>query len=152
MMIQFSSSYGYYSSFLMIQVSLMTCDGSIYSGWVYTIDPVTQAWALLDFDDSCVEDMRSHASAHLVMNASISKVDIVTHDCPVLVKEAMEKFFSCPQVRKKADFYLSDCYSSFLVHGPLRKEMPLLSGFVVTFVAGIHYSLPLLLYSDLCLC
>ncbi|XP_067943780.1 gem-associated protein 6-like [Watersipora subatra] len=61
--------------FVNKKVSLNTLEGLVYEGWVYTIDPVTHTWVLMNPDGEGPE-------LQLVMNRAVTKTQVVEDNSP----------------------------------------------------------------------
>lgn len=75
-----------------LKVLLRTSEGLTFEGWVYTIDPVTHNWVLINNSGTSTPTM------HIVMNAAVMSTDVTDETCPDSVRDAMN---SCEEVTAK---------------------------------------------------
>lgn len=81
----------------------------MYEGWVYTIDPVTHTWVLLN------ELGGTDPELHLVMNVAVTSKLVVDSHCPQSVLTLMETYGLTEKVFNfLANSAFSACQSQFL--------------------------------------
>ena len=94
----------------MFQVLLQTSGGLRYEGWVYTIDPVTQTWVLMN--PSNTPDS-SQPVVHLVMNSAVTNTEVVDSDCPESISILFQVYSQSKKVCIRSCFDIYCCPSIF---------------------------------------
>ncbi|XP_071130428.1 gem-associated protein 6-like [Mytilus edulis] len=68
------------------QVNVLVEDGSEYTGWVYTIDPVSECIVLMTFNDD-------NTKMDIINGSSVSSISIIDEDTELHVKAKLDAMF-----------------------------------------------------------